>query len=220
MDQTEPLRKRLLEIRKAAESSANPTRLDQILTNLCVNARDATADGGKVASQTQHIVLEEEYCASHACVVKRSLNISGRSRNASNFWTDLIDFPVIVPIVETVSTTASSSRSRSLSKRMVFSSSCRQIGQTGCGDKRGRRAGRIRYAGGSSRKTGRKTRKSLPRSGSLATVATPLCALTMPHTVASPIPRPANLLEKNGSKIFSISSGAIPPPVSVTPMQT
>jgi hypothetical protein len=49
----------------------------------------------------------------------------------------------------------------------------------------------------------------------------PVC-LTMPYTVESPspVPLPTSLVEKNGSKIFSISSGGTPTPVSLTSIST
>lgn len=44
----------------------DPTQVDQILANLCVNARDAIADVGKVTIETRNIFLDEDYCADHA----------------------------------------------------------------------------------------------------------------------------------------------------------
>ena len=45
---------------------ADPSQIDQILANLCVNARDAIADTGKVTIETGNKVFDEDYCASHA----------------------------------------------------------------------------------------------------------------------------------------------------------
>ncbi len=42
------------------------SQLDQILANLCVNARDAIADIGKITIETQNAVLDESYCAGRA----------------------------------------------------------------------------------------------------------------------------------------------------------
>jgi CheY-like chemotaxis protein len=39
--------------------------VDQILTNLCVNARDAIAGAGKITIETNNVVLDAEYCARH-----------------------------------------------------------------------------------------------------------------------------------------------------------
>jgi PAS domain S-box-containing protein len=44
----------------------DPTQVDQILTNLCVNARDAIVDTGKVTIETGKASFDEEYCAHHA----------------------------------------------------------------------------------------------------------------------------------------------------------
>ena len=44
----------------------DPSQLDQILANLCVNARDAIADVGKVTIETKNISFDEGYCADHA----------------------------------------------------------------------------------------------------------------------------------------------------------
>ncbi|WP_423778085.1 sensor histidine kinase [Desulfobacter postgatei] len=44
----------------------DPAQIDQVLANLCVNARDAIADVGKVTIETGNIVFDEEYCKEHA----------------------------------------------------------------------------------------------------------------------------------------------------------
>ncbi len=44
----------------------DPSQLDQILTNLFVNARDAIADTGKVTIETDNLVFDEAYCRLHA----------------------------------------------------------------------------------------------------------------------------------------------------------
>ncbi|MEI6305935.1 MAG: ATP-binding protein, partial [Deltaproteobacteria bacterium] len=43
----------------------DPSQLDQILANLCVNARDAIADVGKITIETRNCVIDEYYCESH-----------------------------------------------------------------------------------------------------------------------------------------------------------
>ncbi len=45
--------------------SMDPSQLDQILTNLFVNARDAIADTGKVTIETENVVFDEAYCRLH-----------------------------------------------------------------------------------------------------------------------------------------------------------
>ncbi|MBI5589978.1 MAG: response regulator [Deltaproteobacteria bacterium] len=44
----------------------DPSQVDQILANLCVNARDAIADVGKVTIETENVNLDEAYCAENA----------------------------------------------------------------------------------------------------------------------------------------------------------
>ncbi|HNZ10435.1 MAG TPA: ATP-binding protein [Smithellaceae bacterium] len=44
----------------------DPTQIDQIMANLCVNARDAIKDGGKVNIETGTCSFDEAYCAYHA----------------------------------------------------------------------------------------------------------------------------------------------------------
>ena len=44
----------------------DPTQIDQVLANLCVNARDAIIDIGKVTIETDMVTFEENYCSSHA----------------------------------------------------------------------------------------------------------------------------------------------------------
>lgn len=42
------------------------TQVDQLLANLCVNARDAISDVGKITVETKNVVFDEAYCAIHA----------------------------------------------------------------------------------------------------------------------------------------------------------
>jgi two-component system sensor histidine kinase EvgS len=44
----------------------DPSQLDQILANLCVNARDAIADVGKITIETGTKIFDEAYCAQNA----------------------------------------------------------------------------------------------------------------------------------------------------------
>ena len=47
----------------------DPSQIDQILVNLCINARDAIAGIGKLTIETENHVLDDAYCATHAgCV--------------------------------------------------------------------------------------------------------------------------------------------------------
>jgi PAS domain S-box-containing protein len=43
----------------------DPSQLDQVLANLCVNARDAITDVGRVSVETQNMTLDDAYCTDH-----------------------------------------------------------------------------------------------------------------------------------------------------------
>jgi len=44
----------------------DPSQIDQILANLCINARDAIAGVGNIAIETGNSAFDEDYCAVHA----------------------------------------------------------------------------------------------------------------------------------------------------------
>lgn len=48
----------------------DPSQVDQILANLCVNARDSIKDVGKVIIETDHAQFDEAYCREHKGFVK------------------------------------------------------------------------------------------------------------------------------------------------------
>jgi PAS domain S-box-containing protein len=43
----------------------DPSQIDQILANLCINGRDAIAGVGNIIVETGNSILDEQYCASH-----------------------------------------------------------------------------------------------------------------------------------------------------------
>jgi PAS domain S-box-containing protein len=51
---------------KLASILADPTQIDQIMANLCVNARDAIKDHGEVCISTAMATLDQAYCDAHA----------------------------------------------------------------------------------------------------------------------------------------------------------
>ncbi len=44
----------------------DPSQIDQILVNLCVNARDAIENNGKITVETGNCILDKKYCADHS----------------------------------------------------------------------------------------------------------------------------------------------------------
>ncbi len=43
----------------------DPSQIDQILANLCVNARDAITENGKITIETANVVIDDKYCETH-----------------------------------------------------------------------------------------------------------------------------------------------------------
>jgi two-component system, cell cycle sensor histidine kinase and response regulator CckA len=43
----------------------DPSQIDQVLANLCVNARDAIEDVGEIIIETSNVSLDEDFCSSH-----------------------------------------------------------------------------------------------------------------------------------------------------------
>jgi len=44
----------------------DPSQIDQVMANLCVNARDAISNIGKVTIETRNCAFNQEYCATHS----------------------------------------------------------------------------------------------------------------------------------------------------------
>ncbi len=59
----EDVRLRFVSGAAAARVRIDPAQVDQLLTNLCANARDAIAGTGSVTIETSHVVLDERWCS-------------------------------------------------------------------------------------------------------------------------------------------------------------
>ncbi len=69
----------------------DPSQVDQILANLCVNARDAIDGNGKVTIETANTALDEEYCANHPGFKPGKYVTLSVSDNGCGFEKDIAD---------------------------------------------------------------------------------------------------------------------------------
>lgn len=69
----------------------DPSQVDQILANLCVNARDAIENIGKITIETKVVSVGEEYCADHFEVIPGNYAILIVSDNGKGMEKDVVD---------------------------------------------------------------------------------------------------------------------------------
>ncbi|MFN2358603.1 MAG: PAS domain S-box protein [Desulfotignum sp.] len=69
----------------------DPSQIDQILVNLCVNARDAIANVGKITIETGRKVFDTAYCDVHAGFVPGEFILLAVSDNGSGMDKDTLD---------------------------------------------------------------------------------------------------------------------------------
>lgn len=69
----------------------DPSQIDQILANLCVNARDAIEDVGKITIETGSAVFDEVYCATHPEFVPGEYVLLAVSDNGSGMDKEILD---------------------------------------------------------------------------------------------------------------------------------
>lgn len=69
----------------------DPTQVHQILANLCINARDAIEDVGRISIETENITLDADYCADHAGFVPGEFVLLSVSDNGCGMEKELLD---------------------------------------------------------------------------------------------------------------------------------
>jgi PAS domain S-box-containing protein len=69
----------------------DPSQVDQILANLCVNARDAIADVGKLTIETGMKTFDAEYCTDHAGFIPGDFVLLAFSDNGCGMDKDTLD---------------------------------------------------------------------------------------------------------------------------------
>ena len=69
----------------------DPSQIDQILANLCVNARDAIKEVGQVTIETKNINFDIEYCADHAGFIPGDYVMLAVSDSGSGMPPETID---------------------------------------------------------------------------------------------------------------------------------
>ena len=82
-----------LEWKPGADAGAvkvDPTQIDQILVNLCVNARDAVGNGGKIAIGTGKATFDADYCSRHAGAVPGKFAWLAVEDNGKGMNTDVL----------------------------------------------------------------------------------------------------------------------------------
>ncbi|EMS80039.1 histidine kinase,response regulator receiver domain,GAF domain-containing protein [Desulfotignum phosphitoxidans DSM 13687] len=69
----------------------DPSQIDQILANLCVNARDAISGVGKLTIETGRKTFDEEYCKEHAGFIPGEFVLLAVSDNGCGMDKDILD---------------------------------------------------------------------------------------------------------------------------------
>ncbi|MEA1967765.1 MAG: response regulator [Thermodesulfobacteriota bacterium] len=69
----------------------DPSQIDQILANLCVNARDAISGVGKLTIETGRCTLDQEYCSEHPDFIPGDFVLLAVSDNGCGMDKDALD---------------------------------------------------------------------------------------------------------------------------------
>ena len=93
----------------------DPSQIDQILANLCVNARDAIVGVGKITIETDTIVFDSAYCADHSGFIPGEFVQLSVSDNGCG-----MDKEILNNIFEPFFTTKDSDKGTGLGLSMVY----------------------------------------------------------------------------------------------------
>ncbi len=93
----------------------DPSQVDQILVNLCVNARDSIGETGWVTIETKTVAIDEDYCAKHAGFVSGEYVSLMVSDSGSG-----IDFETLSHLFEPFYTTKKMGKGTGLGLAMVY----------------------------------------------------------------------------------------------------
>jgi two-component system, cell cycle sensor histidine kinase and response regulator CckA len=69
----------------------DPSQIDQILANLCVNSRDAIAGVGRISIETRCVLCDDAYCAQHSGVFPGSYVLLSFSDDGCGMDRDTLD---------------------------------------------------------------------------------------------------------------------------------
>ena len=69
----------------------DPSQIDQILANLCVNAKDAIAGVGKITIETSNAIFDEEYCADHTGFIPGEYVLLAVSDTGCGIFSHMLD---------------------------------------------------------------------------------------------------------------------------------
>jgi PAS domain S-box-containing protein len=69
----------------------DPSQINQILANLCVNARDAIPDVGKIIIETNHAFFDQVYCAEHVGFIPGEFVVLAVSDNGLGMEKEILD---------------------------------------------------------------------------------------------------------------------------------
>jgi CheY-like chemotaxis protein len=69
----------------------DPSQIDQILANLCINARDAISGVGKVTIETHAVTFDKDYCADHPEFIEGEYSVLTVSDNGHGIDKEILD---------------------------------------------------------------------------------------------------------------------------------